>query len=133
MKKLLIPTIIAMLACVAFSAFAASKGKAKIRFEESSYNFGTIKEAAGPVTHTFTFTNTGDANLTIIDATAQCGCTRPVYSTAPVAPGKKGKVKVTFNPAGRAGSFEKVVTVRTNGSPSKARVKIKGTIIPKNK
>lgn len=117
-------------AAVAVAAFAAQK--AKIYFSENTYNFGTIQEAKGPVSHTFEFVNKGDANLVIIDATAQCGCTRPEYPRNPIAPGKKGKIKVTFNPAGRAGSFSKTVTVKTNGSPSKATLKIKGSIVPRN-
>lgn len=40
---------------------------------------GKVKEQGGPVSCEFVFTNTGDANLVIIDAKATCGCTRPEY------------------------------------------------------
>lgn len=111
-------------------ASSAKKKGAEIKFAESSYNFGSVPEHGGKVSHTFEFTNTGDANLMIIDATADCGCTVPEYPTQPVAPGKKGKIKVTFNPLYRGGSFTKVVTVRTNGNPKKARIKIQGSVNP---
>ena len=62
---------------------------------------------------------------------ADCGCTRPDYPKAPIAPGKQGKIKVTYNPLGRPGAFTKVVTIKTNGSPSKVRLKIRGTVSPK--
>ena len=85
------------------------------------------------MSHVFEFTNTGNANLVIIDVTAQCGCTRPEFPKQPIAPGKSGKIKVTYNPAGRPGAFDKTVTVKTNGSPSNVRLKIKGAVTPKNK
>ena len=67
-----------------------------------------------------------------MDATASCGCTRPEYPTKPIKPGKKGKVKVTYNPAGRPGEFRKTIKVRTNGKPKKITRSIDGCVIPKN-
>lgn len=126
MKRIIFAVITAMCVCIAYAA-----GKAKINFEETNYYFGSIKEAKGAVTHQFEFTNTGDSNLIILDVTAQCGCTRPEYPKKPIAPGKKGVIKVTYNPTGRPGAFDKTVTVKTNGSPSRVRLKIKGTVVPK--
>lgn len=107
---------------------ASADGLSRIEFAEKVYDFGVITDTGGPVTHEFEFTNAGDGNLLILKATAECGCTRPEYPEKPVAPGKSGKIKVTFNPAGRSGGFEKVVTVTTNGKPRKTPIKIRGTI-----
>ena len=96
-------------------------------FKEATYDFGTIKESKGPVKHTFEVVNTGDKPLLIIDAVASCGCTRPTYT------GKKGKVEVTFNPAGRAGTFRKTIKVRTNTAEKVSSLVITGSIIPKPK
>ena len=49
----------------------------------------------------------------------------------PIAPVKSCVVKVTYNPIGRPGAFEKVVTVKTNGKPGKVYLKVKGTVMPK--
>lgn len=126
--KHIILTLFVMLAALA--AAAASKGKAEALFKEKTYSFGEIPEKGGKVTHEFEFVNSGDSNLLIVDATAECGCTRPEYPQAPVAPGKKGVIKVTYNPLGRPGSFDKSVTVKTNGNPRKIRLKIKGYVKP---
>ena len=96
-----------------------------------SHDFGTIKEANGPVSCTFEFTNTGNKPLLIIDATASCGCTRPEYPTKPVKPGKKGKIKVTYSPIGRPGAFKKTVKIKTNGKERTTTLRIEGTVIPK--
>ncbi len=108
---------------------AKSDAGAKIEFEKSTHNFGTIDENAGPVATEFVFKNTGIAPLVIVDASASCGCTRPEFPKKPIQPGKSGKIKVSFNPTGQPRSFSKVVTVITN-DPKSSRVKlrIKGKI-----
>lgn len=131
MKKILFIILAVIMMAVTLPAMGADKGKASIKFEEKTFNFGNIRENGGTVSHEFQFTNTGDANLVIIDAKAQCGCTKPEYPLNPVAPGKKSKIKVTFNPYAQVGTFEKMITIRTNGNPGKVRLKITGTVLPK--
>lgn len=134
MKRIIV--LIALVAAMAALAVApvgakGKKGKAAMKVEQKIHDFGVIKEDAGSVTCEFPFVNAGEGNLIIYDATAECGCTRPDYQKNPVAPGKTGKIKVTYNPIGRPGAFEKTVTVKTNGQPSKIRLKIKGNVTPK--
>lgn len=128
MKKITLILCLTLL-FVTFEGYAKKK-QAEISFVENSYNFGTIPEKGGSVSHTFEFTNTGDGNLVIVDASADCGCTVPEFPVKPIAPGHKGVIKVTFNPLYRPGAFTKVVTVKTNGKPKKARIKIQGTVNP---
>ena len=115
---------------MALSALADDK-QAEATFEVKSHDFGTIKEANGPVSCTFEFTNTGDKPLLIIDAAASCGCTRPEFPAKPIKPGKKGKIKVTYSPIGRPGAFKKTVKVKTNGKERTISLQIEGTVIPK--
>lgn len=127
MKKALI--ILSLLLIIPAVTISAAK-KAEIKFAEQNHNFGTIPEHGGKVSHTFEFTNTGNANLVIIDAKADCGCTVPEYPSAPIAPGKKGKIKVTYNPLYRPGAFTKVITIKSNAKQKKTRIKISGTVNP---
>ncbi len=123
--------MLAMVLCCASPAMSRNKkrsGEPKAVFEETTYDFGSIEERKGPVSHDFTFVNEGDGNFIIIDAKAECGCTRPEYPKEPVAPGRKKAVKVTYNPSGRPGPFQKTVTLTTNGMPRKVRLKIRGTV-----
>lgn len=129
MKRILLFIVLACVAAVLPCTMEAG-GKAKISFSEYRFDFGNVKEKGGPVSHEFTFTNSGDGNLLIMDATATCGCTKPEYPKSPIAPGKKGKIKVTYNPIGRPGPIDRTVTVKTNGSPKKVRLKIVGNVIP---
>ena len=129
MTKRLFITLFTM-CMVAISALADGK-LAEATFATKTHDFGTIKEANGPVTCTFEFTNSGDKPLLIIDATASCGCTRPEYPSKPIKPGKKGTIKVTYSPIGRPGAFKKTVKVKTNGSERTTTLRIEGTVIPK--
>lgn len=129
MKRLGISLLLLM--AVFTVALAADKTKAKISFEETVYDFGNIREDGGKVTHDFTFTNTGKDPLKIINARAECGCTKPEYPQTGIAPGETGVIKVTYNPLGRPGGFTKVVTVRCTGNPGKVNLKIRGTVLPK--
>ena len=126
MKKIFTTLSIALLSAV--TAFAAGP---EIAFDEKSYDFGTIAEDGGGVTHEFKFTNSGDEPLLIINAKASCGCTRPTYPKKPIKPGKSDKIRVTYNPAGRPGEFVKTVTIKTNiGKKKEYKLKIKGTVTP---
>lgn len=105
--------------------------KAKIHSDELVYNFGTIAEADGLASHVFTVKNSGDAPLVITRVTASCGCTRPEWTKSPIAPGKSGKVKITYNPKGRPGPFYKTVSIFSNGKRGSYSLAIKGNVTPK--
>ena len=130
MKRILmIIAAIALVSGVAVAKKKTAEGTPQIAFTETVWDFGTIPNDR-PAVHNFEFINAGDGNLVLIDATAECGCTKPEIPEKPIGPGKKGKVKVSYNPIGRPGSFEKTVTVKTNGSPKKVRLKIRGIVAP---
>lgn len=128
MKK----AIILLIALVATICSVKAEDKVPVVvFEETTHDFGMIKEEGGPVSCIFTFINEGDAPLVIISASAQCGCTRPSFPQSPINPGKKGEIKVTFHPQGRPGEFIKEVKVKTNDKKHRTtKLKIMGVVIP---
>ena len=123
MKKILLTSL--MLACgITFAA-----AQAEIKFDKLNNDFGSFSEASPVVSCTFTFTNVGDKPLVINQAVASCGCTVPEYTKAPVQPGEKGTIKVTYNGTGKfPGHFKKSITVRTNGKVEMTRLYIEGTM-----
>ncbi|MCM1355365.1 MAG: DUF1573 domain-containing protein [Staphylococcus sp.] len=129
MKKLLFLMILAIAGIVASAE--AKESKAEITFESTTHDFGTIKADGGTVSAIYKFTNTGAAPLTIINVTnGGCGCTKPSYPKAPIAPGKSGEIKITFQPRGRSGEFNRSVKVKTNASAGRKTLKFNGVIIP---
>lgn len=122
--KHLAATIIALLV-----ALAAAAGPA-IKFEKKSQDFGTVRQSDQQVTLTYEFTNVGDEPLVIISAKASCGCTKPHYPDAPIAPGGKGTITLKFNPTGQFGEVHKSVTVRTNDNKNKKlTLRLSGVVI----
>ena len=122
--------ILALTAIISITTAWAQQG-AQILSDELTYNFGTIAEADGFASHTFTIKNTGDAPLVITRVTASCGCTRPEWTKSPIAPGKTGEVKITYNPKGRPGPFYKTVSIFSNGKKGSYSLAIKGNVTPK--
>jgi hypothetical protein len=78
-------------------------------------------------------TNKGESPLIIISATASCGCTTPDIPRQPIKAGESANLKVTFDPAGRPGEFEKIIKVKTNIKGDRTTLKIKGTVVPATK
>jgi len=101
-------------------------GKADFAWVSTSFNFGKV--AIGiPVTHHFTFTNTGNVPLLITSVQTPCGCTVTSYSNAPIQPGEQGFVEATYN-AARAGQFEKPITVSANVESGMTKLTILGEV-----
>lgn len=123
MRKVIMMTL--LLLC-SFS-YAAAQKQAEIKFDTKTHNFGKFSSSNSEQKCTFTFTNVGDAPLVINQAVASCGCTVPQYTKAPINPGEKGTIEVTYNGAGKdPGHFKKSITVRTNGTIEMTRLYVEG-------
>ena len=132
MKRIIFALIIAIVGSVSITAVAADeKATPVITFSQTKVDFGNIHASAGKVTATYQFTNTGSEPLVIITVTnGGCGCTTPSYPKAPIAPGKTGEIKITFDPSGRRGEFNREVKVRTNASKKRIPLRFSGVILP---
>lgn len=99
---------------------------AVFEWNAQSHDFGKIKQNA-PVTHEFTFVNTGKTPLIITNVQASCGCTTPAWTKDPVLPGGSGFIKATYN-AAAIGSFNKTVTVTANVETGFVTLSIRGEV-----
>lgn len=100
----------------------------KIKFDHTSYDFGTVMQGE-KLTHTFTFTNSGKSVLVISSTSASCGCTTSTPPRAPIKPGEKGKIDVTFDSKTKMGDVENKVRVASNAYPSPAVLTVKAHVI----
>lgn len=108
---------------------AAEPKAAALRFDELRHDFGTIREEAGPVSHTFRFRNVSGRPLVIEQVLATCGCTVARYDRRPVRPGEEGTITVSFDPRGRTDTFHKSVRVVTDRGRSITSLFLSGTIL----
>lgn len=100
----------------------------QLSFREETYDFGTVDENKGPVTHEFVFTNNSPRPVKILKVQASCGCTTPGWSKDVIAPGKDGFIQASYNPKGRPGFFNKSLTVTTDLQADPIILQIKGQV-----
>lgn len=93
------------------------------------HDFGAFDEDTGIVYCEFRMVNEGSEPMAILGARANCGCTRPEFSTAPVAPGDTAVVRVGYDPKGRPGRFAKKIYVDCSAAPERSTLTITGTVI----
>src|SRR6478672_12819709 len=109
MKKVLF----ALLAFASTTAFAQKKIADVAKLNTETYDFGKVKQN-NPPTATFIVTNIGTEPLIIEQANPTCGCTISDYTKSPIAPGKTGTIKATYN-AVALGGIHKTLTVKFAG------------------
>ena len=112
---------------VSTSLFAQQKANDIAKFNTEVVDFGKIKQNV-PVTATYIVTNIGKQPLIIDQALPSCGCTVSDYTKAPIAPGKTGFVKVTYN-AADLGPVSKEVTVKFANAPDIKFLRFKGEVV----
>jgi len=106
---------------------AENKNQAEFKFELEEYNYGNIKQGEN-VSYEFVFTNVGKEPLVITSAAGSCGCTVPEWPKEPIKKGEKGKIKITFNSAGKQGMQDKTVTINSNAITNPKILHIKGNV-----
>ncbi len=104
-----------------------------LKFSGTEWDFGTIREDGGPVSHVFSFTNTGKDPIAIDRVTASCGCTTPDYTKGLVKPGEKAEIKVSFDPMGYPLDFSKSVAVVSGGGKYHDLLTVRGHVTPRVK
>ena len=85
MKKLSL-LLLAVLTCIVCIA------QPEIKFENTTFDFGKIKEEGGKVTGKFIFTNVGNEPLELTNVRPGCGCTAANYTKVAIAPGEQGYI-----------------------------------------
>lgn len=96
------------------------------KFESESIDLGKVKQD-NPATATFVVTNITKEPLIIEQASPTCGCTISDYTKEPIAPGKTGTIKATYN-AKNIGPFDKHLTVKFAGC-DQTSITIKGEVL----
>lgn len=105
-----------------------TQGDAEITFYESSHSFGDINSDGGTAQYSFEFSNTGTSPLVITNISTWCDCVTGDYPEHPIMPGKKAKIKVSYDPKGKEGDFTQVLTIISNARHSHSQLIISGNV-----
>lgn len=117
--------IIAIFSFILVASFAMAQSP--VKFEIITHSFGKLDHNK-PATYDFSFKNTSNKAVIVDVATAECGCTTPEYPKAPIAKGKTGVIKVTYN-AANLGTFTKKVTVKFANVDQPVILTIEGEVV----
>ena len=115
------------LVTISKSASESSDKQAVITFDKTEHNFGTLLQGE-VVTYSFHFTNSGNVPLLVSNVTTTCGCTIADYPREPIAPGKDGFIKATYDSKGHHGFQSRAITVSANTMPAQTVLRMKGEV-----
>lgn len=121
--------IVLCFACSITEMVTAQELSGSLVFEERVFNFGTIHEQDGKVSHTFYFRNTGKQPVTVSDVNTGCSCVGNVLRKGPVKPGEKAALTITFDPAYKSGFISKEIFIFTENGKQYNHVWVEGNII----
>ncbi len=113
---------------LALCAFFTLCSHADILWLEKDYDFGLMKEEAGPKTGKSRFINNSPEEISITGVRPSCGCTQASYTHDPIAPGDTAVISFTYDPKGRPGRFQKSVRVYV-GDKDTYIIRINGNVL----
>jgi hypothetical protein len=101
-----------------------------LEFSDTIFNFGSVKESQGVLSHAFSFVNLGPEYFVIEDIDPSCGCITPDYPSDTVHAGEKGVVTLYVDLVNHPGLFNQTVIVKGNASKDPIHLTVKGYVTP---
>jgi len=100
----------------------------EIQFDNLSYDFGKVIQGE-ILSYTFHFKNAGKASLIISGVDASCGCTTSIPPKAPIKPGEKGEITITFDSKFKNGDVISYLVVTGNTYPANTVLSVSANVI----
>lgn len=128
-----ITLILAGLAFSCLVCLSREKIGSQLEIDKLVHNFGNIVHKSGPVSCTFTVTNSGNQPAVIYNVVSTCGCTNVQWTKEPIRPGQSGKISVTYSNDEGAYPFDKTLTTYISDSKKPVLLKVRGISIEKER
>jgi hypothetical protein len=100
----------------------------EFQFDNLSYNFGKVIQGE-ILSYTFHFKNTGKSSLIITSVEASCGCTTSIPPRAPIKPGEKGEISISFDSKYKSGEVVSYLVVSANTYPAQTVLTVSANVI----
>lgn len=126
MKKLILAlTVILTFSFAGYSSAKDDNNKPVISFTTTNHKFENVSSKDTMLNYDFEFVNTGNSNLIIYYVTSSCDCVKGEYPKNIIAPGQKGKIKVSYLNSS-PGPFKEKLIVKSNAKPFITNIFIEG-------
>lgn len=102
--------------------------QAKMKFKDTKKSFGFVKKGE-VVKVVFVFSNTGNEDLEIRDAKAECSCTTVDFPRYKVKPGQMDTITVHFDTKSVYDRQDRIVEVISNASKAPQNIRFKGVVL----
>ena len=128
MKKVI---FLLLLCCT--TALAQRPAGVSLRFDNTTWDFGVIREADGVVSHDFNYVNISDHDIVLEFVTPGCSCTTTTYDHSPLPPGQAAVLTVHYDPASQPGQFHQTVQVVLKGGKERYNIIVEGVVAEREK
>lgn len=95
---------------------------ASLKFDKTVIKAPAMNEDDSPADFTFNFKNVGDKPLKIHKVVSTCTCAKAVPERTEILPGEGSSIKLTYNPKGHPGKFNRRVFVYCDTTSDPAAV-----------
>jgi hypothetical protein len=102
--------------------------QAKIKFKDAKQSFGFVKKGE-VVKVSFVFSNTGNEDLAITEAKAECSCTTVDFPNYKIKPGQTDTIRVYFDTKSVYDRQDRIVEVISNASNARQNIRFKGVVL----
>lgn len=116
-----------------FTFLAAASQFGSVKFDKTVHDFGDVSVTDGPLSCTFTMTNTGNEPVTILEVAATCGCTGVTWKREAIQPGETASINATYKNQDGPTPFDKTLTVYISGIKRPVILRLRGVVHEKKK
>lgn len=109
------------------SCFTAT-AQARIKFKETKKSFGFVKKGE-LVKVEYIFINSGDQDLQIYEAKAECSCTTVDFPKYAVKPNQSDTVRVYFDTKSVYDRQDRIVQLISNAKNASQNIRFKGVVL----
>jgi len=100
----------------------------EFQFDVLTYDFGRVIQGE-TLSYTFHFKNVGKSSLLISSIEPSCGCTTSIPPKAPIRPGEKGEISVTFDSKHKNGDVTSYLVVTANTYPAQTVLTLNANVV----
>lgn len=131
--KTIICTILSVIS-IAGNSFGRQSAEEKVtinsivEFDKTIHDFGNVMLQDGELKCTFNVTNISGNPIAILNVVTSCGCTKALWTKAPIAPGKTGIIEGRYSNDEGPYPFDKTLTVYISGIKKPVILRMRGIV-----